>query len=838
MTAKVEADCVVFRALGSQRPRTPEITKPASTLYTAPAHGARNLKEEFRMRNLKRALSLALASVMLLGMMVVGTSAAGYPDVDSKDNLEAIEVLKMVGIMTGDEKGNFNPDKMVTRNEMAVVMCNLLGLKTGGSHPFTDVPAWAAPYVAACYNNGIIAGVSATQFNGDANVTAVQAGLMVMKALGYFGYQGEFGDSWKLAVVKQADKIALYDGINAYTDQDMTRNDVAQLVLNALESDIRVVTEQGGMTVDGNGITVSVKPTYSYAYVAKKDGDYRGANGDEYQQLCEKLYGTKLKKVAVDGDDFGRPADKWTYGTESVLAPEAADATYTAEVSAKTIYADLALTAKVTATTYTNGKADSAIGTMALSKNDSKTKIGGNGVLVEAFKHEDKAGIVSVDIVVINTYVGEVNKVVAAKGDDEAYVNVSAKNGGVSGKYETEAFEKEDIVLYTVADGTIKSLKLAEKVEETEITKVTGTDSFVGDGVTYKYNKLAAKLTKSDVDSILDLYLDEYGYVIYTETFKASSDYAYVLDAGWDTGRYGDEAYYAKLLLADGTVAEVEVDKDTLGDNAKARQKAIDDFENDIVEYSKDSKDLYTLKSWAETAEKTDVKVTNGETKMTIDGETVYANAKTLFLLQKGEGSKATYTAYTGYANVPSLKATNTADVSVYCKSGNLATVVFIKDASVSESAKDIVYILATKDPTAVKDTDAGVYYTYKAVVNGEITTIDVDTAVAANLTSGNALFSAMVYDDYNIADISECDAYSKDSKDDNYVVEGTVNVAAEDDAIKVDSVYYALSADVEVYEVTTGDKIESATLSDVEKTATVELVINDGEVVTIFVIK
>ena len=29
------------------------------------------------MRNLKRALSLALASVMLLGMMVVGSSAKG-----------------------------------------------------------------------------------------------------------------------------------------------------------------------------------------------------------------------------------------------------------------------------------------------------------------------------------------------------------------------------------------------------------------------------------------------------------------------------------------------------------------------------------------------------------------------------------------------------------------------------------------------------------------------------------------------------------------------------------------------------------------------------------------
>ena len=48
------------------------------------------------MRNLKRALSLTLASVMLLGMMVVGAGAAGYPDVDENDNVEAIEDRKSV----------------------------------------------------------------------------------------------------------------------------------------------------------------------------------------------------------------------------------------------------------------------------------------------------------------------------------------------------------------------------------------------------------------------------------------------------------------------------------------------------------------------------------------------------------------------------------------------------------------------------------------------------------------------------------------------------------------------------------------------------------------------
>ena len=149
---------------------------------------AENLKEEFRMRNLKRALSLALASVMLVGLMVVGTGAS-YSDVTSKQNQEAIEVLQKVGIMTGDENGNFNPGQLVTRNEMAVVMCNLLDYRVSsykGTSPFTDVPAWAEPYVAACYTNGITSGVSATTYGGDQTVTTSQAALMLMKALGYW----------------------------------------------------------------------------------------------------------------------------------------------------------------------------------------------------------------------------------------------------------------------------------------------------------------------------------------------------------------------------------------------------------------------------------------------------------------------------------------------------------------------------------------------------------------------------------------------------------------------------------------------------------------------------
>ena len=106
------------------------------------------------MRNLKRALSLGLTAAMISGLMVMGSSAASsYTDVADTDNVEAIEVLKTVGIMIGDESGDFNPDQNVTRNEMAVVMSNLMAYNVASykdTSPFTDVPSCAEPYVAAC----------------------------------------------------------------------------------------------------------------------------------------------------------------------------------------------------------------------------------------------------------------------------------------------------------------------------------------------------------------------------------------------------------------------------------------------------------------------------------------------------------------------------------------------------------------------------------------------------------------------------------------------------------------------------------------------------------------
>ena len=63
---------------------------------------------------------------MISGLMVMGASAASCADVTSEDKVEAIDVLEAVGIMVGGQNGDFNPDQSVTRNEMTVVMFNLM----------------------------------------------------------------------------------------------------------------------------------------------------------------------------------------------------------------------------------------------------------------------------------------------------------------------------------------------------------------------------------------------------------------------------------------------------------------------------------------------------------------------------------------------------------------------------------------------------------------------------------------------------------------------------------------------------------------------------------------
>ena len=113
------------------------------------------------MRNLKRALSLALASIMLLGMMVVGASATGYSDFSDKEeivNKDAVSMLTVLGVIDGKPDGSYAPTENVTRDQMAKMISVIMNQGSDNNDLFVGVPNgltdvagnWALGHINYC----------------------------------------------------------------------------------------------------------------------------------------------------------------------------------------------------------------------------------------------------------------------------------------------------------------------------------------------------------------------------------------------------------------------------------------------------------------------------------------------------------------------------------------------------------------------------------------------------------------------------------------------------------------------------------------------------------------
>ena len=698
------------------------------------------------MRNLKRALSLALASVMVMGLMVVGTGAS-YVDVSSKNNQEAIEVLQAVGVMTGDENGKFNPDANVTRNEMAVIMSNMLDYKVSnyaGTAPFTDVPSWAEPYVAACYTHGIISGYDAKTFGGSDSVTAAQAALMMMKALGYFQYQSDFGEDWQMATIREANKIDLYKDVNATAVAPMTRNDVAQLALNTLKS-YQVEADNDTINVNGNGVSVSGGSVKYYQLVSndkmyKAIDDRTGlsmSNVSGYtKELGEDLYDGDLE-CKDETDDFGRPATTWSYKSSTIgTYSDSADQTWTGKVSEKDLYtaAGSAAYDNYKWTVYRNGEIvedmDRVNGKDVLDygkTSSERWQETGNGVLTELYVDSTEEDVV---VTIIDTFVAEVTKV-EDNGDDYT-VTISYKSDKPSkaeNEFDTDQkFSKEDIVVLTIGGTEIQSMAKAEIVEGT-VSSVKDNDYVKLDGTTYNYNRAycvkvinaeaglvnlddGENFINPDIDNEVVLYLDTYGNAVAIEGAEDSVD-DYLFVTGVDSA-YGDVS--AKVVFADGTEEKIDIDEiDGVDayytDNDHKLVPAI----GNIYKWNQSGNE-YDLES--ATYAKFEQILFNGDGKVERDNASVYKNSNrvgtadsdTVFI--NTDDDKV----WTGYKNVSSQEDI----VGAAVKDDGVITILFMSSSSGSSAEDDDFVFISGTSPEVVNDNGDKLYQYNSAYINGE----------------------------------------------------------------------------------------------------------------------
>lgn len=638
------------------------------------------------MRNLKRALSLALSTVMLVGMMAVGTSAASYADVDSADNVEAIEVMKAVSVMVGDENGNFNPDKNVTRAEMAVVMANLLDLQVedfvGASIPFTDVPQWAHSFVAACYADGITGGISATQYGSNNSVTATQAALMLLKALGYFQYSSDFGTDWQVATIKQASNVGLFEGIDSARNAAMTRNEVAQIALNALESTLVEpdgtpgnITTSDGTVINLGSVTYKDRQSSNEKYEAISKE--KGSDSDKFtMELGEDLFNGDLEKVAKQSDDFGRPAHVWEYkNDEIVTAADSADETYVVDDTKLTMGSIL------TDDDYFDySEEDANVNGAEYALNggkDTKDTDLQKGDIVEVF--EDDNGKVKT-VVAIRYTAAKIDEVSTDLSNSEEkagasysieLVEVNNDSNSIGAGTYYDDYDEDDEILNgfsanTYEEGTVLAVALSAKDGRTILASYVA-DTATGTVSSYKANDyvtvdgtkytMAGKVDGTSKDFSFEdeynLYLTSDGYVIAVDGAAAANinDVYYVTGVYMTKSAMGTEKYYAQAVALDGTVSEIELEASefdskgtfenkkpsdsgdfkpvaglyTLTDKANGDDKSGNDKFN-AVEFK--SNDNYTVKANGTLS----ASVAKDDTNMTVNGTKVYMNKDTNYI--------------------------------------------------------------------------------------------------------------------------------------------------------------------------------------------------------------
>ena len=748
------------------------------------------------MRNLKRALSLAMASIMVLGMMVVGAGAVSYDDFSDKDKIvndDAVSMLVELNVINGKDDGSFDPEGIVTRAEMAKMICVVLN---GGKDPslgnvsnytYTDtVGHWAAAYIEYCTTLGIVAGDGTGKFNPSNTVTGAEAAKMLLVALGFKSeIEGFTGANWAVNVNVRANQKGLFDELSINPSEGLTRDNAAQMVWNAL--DAGVVSYDYTLITDGSSITSS--PTLidnesktlltDKFKVSKLEGVIvANENATSTGTAVEKEDVTVLLLTSDDADSKQDEGDTITLKTATaanllgksvtMFAKDWKNGAYQTVLGNPVVSSD-----NMIATISEDSDADDVKDALkdagikevskavlvenfirATDKDDKEltisgmadvAKLTGNGIEVTVISNDNDN---KADFVIVTKMIaGKVSAYNAKGNDGDGYITVSAlvdidedhKADRIAGAEfadvkGSEDLAKDDIVLYYRVGDTFYAEK-ADSVNVT-VTSTKGDDQIKDGSNTYKASALSSKYdddnntvltTAVEPDDEVTLYLDNFGYVVYTDAVTAADEYMFI--TGSDASvKSGFESLTIKGVLSDGTEVTASVNKL----NSKKLSSAFDNLGETAAEELVNNK----IATYTKTGEKYNITTDHGKdveitqiqkNKANLGGAT--ANSRTIFVIGDKNDN---YKVYTGIANVPNV--TNK-DAGLYCyaKSG-VAKFVVALNATTSDGDTNGIYILG-KTASAKKDGDDTIYVV-EAYVNDEyVAELELD-----NYTKGETI--------------------------------------------------------------------------------------------------
>ena len=703
---------------------------------------------------MKKLLALVLALVMTMSLVTI--SNAAFKDADKIDYDEAVEVMNAIGVLVGDEKGNFNAKENLTRAQAAkIISYLLLGNKTAealsGSGKFTDVAktSWSAGFVDYCASTGVVNGVGDGKFDPNGQLTGYQFAKMLLVALGYDAkIEGFTGADWQINVSKRADQADLFDNLDISGNAALTREQAAQMCLNTLKSPLVEYSNKGGnLTINGATINIGASNA-EYKTSSTKLADQtiyanklNSSAGEYIVEFAEQYYSDLVLKSG-ESDDFGRPAHTWLLNNQKVgTYAEDVDYEYTTAVTGKALYETLG---KNTVETYdfsvfVDGAEKDAIAKEIAKNNKADLTSTGNGVLTQVFVDNDKETVI---ISMVNTYLAKASADYNSKKDSVSLKIYFTDDGT------TKTVDGEDLAISDIKDGDfllvtysymtgvnkVESIAKPETIEDSAIDAFKsgkGGNITVG-GTKYEYNEAA----KYDADVLEDyttstgstnlkditynLYLDQYGYVIGVEEVDAVDTYVFITGIDFSYSSLATKNVTANAIFTDGTSKVIDVKNDDTIKALNLTTNAAMATVNQWFTYTVNSSGVYTLGAISDKMQSN--KNAAGYTKIaqgTVDAATV-------------SGSTTTRTEI------------NKKNISLATKSGSSFNYAYGNDATVYLSANvDKVRVDSTTTKVVIKDIDS----VTTGVKNVDISTMTQAEMVAdAKASSGDADLLKGVY--------------------------------------------------------------------------------------------
>ena len=715
---------------------------------------------------MKKLLALVLALVMTMSLVTI--SNAAFKDADKIDNDEAVEVMNAIGVLVGDEKGNFNAKENLTREQAAkIISYLLLGNKTAealvGAAKFTDVAAtrWSAGFVDYCASTGVVAGNGDGTFAPAGQLTGFQFAKMLLVALGYDAkIEGFTGTDWQINVSKVANQVGLFNGLSISGTAVLTREQAAQMCLNTIKAPLVEYSNKGGnLTVNGATINIGAsKAEYVTTTLAKEQriSDKKLTNtglnttGGYTVEFGEKYYPALELKSGADA--FGRPSNEWlhnnkkigTYADYSTMVAE-----YTAKVTGKEVYDVLgkSVVSDYDIDILINGD-ENTTDYVEIAKNNKDTfSETAKGVLTQVFVDDDAK---QVTIVEINTYLAQAKADYNTKTEkvNLTIYGLTGYNGTITADdFEIEDVKEDDFFLVTYAQKEVQSLAIPEVVADTAVTAFSKGDYVVA-GSKYEYSAKAAYdedvLDDYDKNNLKDtsynVYLDQYGYMIGIDVVKAATNYVFITGVDKGNSNLSGKNADAFAIFTDGTTANIKVNttKSEMADGSAISESAL---LNSWFTYSTDKNDIYTLTqvstSFADgdkaaQSSKSDDVVSIDKKHVSLDGSgamtKVYGNDNSVYLTAK----LSKFTTRLGHNQLVISGVDN-----VVTGVKNVSLVTYDKGLASTPGTPAVGSVQAVKDAWKLRDDNvsAGYYALYNK--NGYVIAavcVAKDDAVAKNL--------------------------------------------------------------------------------------------------------